>query len=80
MNFFFFQFQLSVIAQRWAEQCPSHDGRDKIRDVDRFQVGQNVFRTAESKTAIPINWKEAIHAWFDEVVKASSEKSVDTYR
>ena len=69
MTFFnsYFIFQLESIAQRWADQC--NFGHDTVRNVKRFQVGQNVF-VASSTDLRTTDWRQAINSWYDGVQKA----------
>jgi len=57
--------ELAKVAQRWADQCiPKHDQR---RQVDRFQVGQNVYEFVTTGPATKPDYAAAIKGWYDEV-------------
>ncbi|XP_011702702.1 PREDICTED: venom allergen 3-like [Wasmannia auropunctata] len=63
--------EIATIAQRWANQC--NFDHDKCRDVDRFQVGQNI---AEYSTTgkLPSLSKMIKNQWYDEVDKFNGNK------
>ncbi|XP_057339747.1 venom allergen 5-like [Microplitis mediator] len=56
--------ELAKIAQRWANQCQF--GHDKCRDVERFQVGQNVASKMHSRQHVA-KMGELVKMWYDEV-------------
>ncbi|XP_044593958.1 venom allergen 3 homolog [Cotesia glomerata] len=56
--------ELAKIAQVWANQCQF--GHDKCRDVDRFQVGQNVATKMHSAKHVA-KISELVQMWYDEV-------------
>ncbi|XP_057340119.1 venom allergen 5-like [Microplitis mediator] len=56
--------ELAQVAQRWANQC--NFGHDKCRDVQRFQVGQNVASKMHSNGHVA-KMGELVKMWYDEV-------------
>jgi len=73
--------ELASIAQRWADQCQYGHDCGNCRKVSRFQVGQNVFLTIESRFD-QTKWSRAIQAWFhDEIgIFPTSNVSPFVYR
>ena len=68
--------EIANMAQRWADQCTF--GHDKNRKVARFQVGQNVYQASSSRN-YPIDFKNGINGWYDEV--SDFDKSgIDRFR
>ncbi|XP_074108076.1 venom allergen 5-like [Cotesia typhae] len=56
--------ELAEIAQRWANQCQF--GHDLCRNVDRFQVGQNVAKMMHSWNEF-VSLSQLVQYWYDEV-------------
>ncbi|CAD6237720.1 GSCOCG00008318001-RA-CDS [Cotesia congregata] len=56
--------ELAKTAQIWANQCQM--GHDKCRDVDRFQVGQNIATKMHSAKHVA-TMSELVQLWYDEV-------------
>ncbi|XP_048509083.1 venom allergen 3-like [Athalia rosae] len=69
--------ELATIAQRWGDQCAVKP-HDDCREVERFQVGQNVATTWSSqKITDPI--EKLVDGWYNEV-KLFSCADVSRYR
>ncbi|XP_051164455.1 venom allergen 5-like [Leptopilina boulardi] len=60
----FWDWELAIIAQRWAFQC--RFAHDSCRNTRRFQVGQNV-ATAWTTGSDPSSISDLIKMWYDEV-------------
>ncbi|EZA55693.1 Venom allergen [Ooceraea biroi] len=56
--------ELATIAQRWANQCIYK--HDKCRNVERYQVGQNIARSSATGME-PAGVGEMIDDWYNEV-------------
>lgn len=54
--------ELAQVAQRWVNQCKV--GSDECRNVDRFNVGQNL--AEEESTKSDTKLEDLIHLWFGE--------------
>ncbi|XP_011871193.1 PREDICTED: venom allergen 3-like [Vollenhovia emeryi] len=63
--------ELEDIAQRWAIQCDFN--HDKCRNVDRFEVGQNIAQTSSSGENTS-SLQSMIQLWYDEVDKFDKNK------
>ncbi|XP_066581726.1 venom allergen 3-like [Prorops nasuta] len=56
--------ELANVAQVWANQC--NYGHDECKDVQRFQVGQNIYEmTSDYREKPDLNW--FLNDWYDEV-------------
>uniref|UniRef100_A0A6A7FVL3 Cell wall protein PRY3-like n=1 Tax=Hirondellea gigas TaxID=1518452 RepID=A0A6A7FVL3_9CRUS len=70
--------ELSLVAQRHADQCIFEHECGDCRRVDRFAVGQNLFISFQSDLDATIHWPRAMQAWYDEV-ELFSANDVDSY-
>ena len=71
--------ELANVAQGWADQCRvGHDCGD-CRKVNRFRVGQNVWRGRDSQLYGP-DWKYVIHDWFSEIDLFPGGQDIIRYR
>ncbi|XP_035225475.1 CRISP/Allergen/PR-1-like [Stegodyphus dumicola] len=59
--------ELASIAQKWAEQCIYDHDCDECRQVDRFDVGQNLYRAGNSDKPTTHDWDKMVKKWYDEV-------------
>jgi len=63
--------ELATVAQRWTNQCNFR--HDACRDVDRYQVGQNLAKMSSSGE-ITSDVEGLIQLWYDEVDKFDKNK------
>lgn len=70
--------ELSLIAQRHADQCIFEHECADCRQVERFSVGQNLFISFQSDLDPAVHWSRAVQAWYDEV-GIFSNNGVDSY-
>ncbi|XP_008545751.1 venom allergen 5-like [Microplitis demolitor] len=68
--------ELAQVAQRWANQCKF--GHDKCRDVERFQVGQNVASKMHSNQHVA-QMGDLVKMWYDEV-KDFDSRQVQSFK
>ncbi|KAL3268960.1 hypothetical protein HHI36_008046, partial [Cryptolaemus montrouzieri] len=55
MNMLRWKDELSIIAQKWADQCLLNEKHDECRDIQDYSVGQNVYIVeVDSKSEIPL--------------------------
>ncbi|KAJ8674847.1 hypothetical protein QAD02_010633 [Eretmocerus hayati] len=57
--------ELAMIAQRWADQCDY--GHDTCRNVDRYQVGQNIAQMWTTGDPSGLSLQSMVDMWYDEV-------------
>ncbi|XP_001603551.4 venom allergen 5-like [Nasonia vitripennis] len=57
--------ELEKIAQTWASQC--NFAHDSCRDVERFNVGQNIAYTATTGDISTLDVEQLVKNWYDEV-------------
>ena len=74
--------ELSVVAQRLADQCVfSHDCAD-CRQVQRFRVGQNLYQSFNNRPGdLSTEWTKAVESWYGEIsLFPPTEASVTNYQ
>jgi len=71
--------ELSIVAQRHADQCQFDHDCSKCRKVSRFGVGQNLYIYKQSLRPADPNWEKAIVDWYDEV-ELFSNKQVEPFK
>ena len=59
--------ELADIAMNHALQCSFEHDCSSCREVDNFQVGQNLYQRRTSWLNPVANWTKAIHAFYDEI-------------
>ncbi|KAJ8684188.1 hypothetical protein QAD02_019980 [Eretmocerus hayati] len=57
--------ELALIAQKWALQC--NFAHDECRDVDRFEVGQNIAYISTTGPVDKLKVESIIQHWYSEV-------------
>eukprot|EP00091_Calanus_sinicus_P011298 TRINITY_DN2560_c0_g1_i5.p1 TRINITY_DN2560_c0_g1~~TRINITY_DN2560_c0_g1_i5.p1 ORF type:complete len:410 (-),score=104.86 TRINITY_DN2560_c0_g1_i5:84-1313(-) len=71
--------ELSIIAQRHADQCKfAHDCSD-CRKTQRFGVGQNLYIYKQTLAPPETNWDKAVTDWYEEVTLFSN-KHVEPFK
>jgi len=71
--------ELSIIAQRHADQCKfAHDCSD-CRKTKRFGVGQNLYIYKQTLSAPENDWDKAVTDWYEEVTLFSN-KHVEPFK
>ncbi|KAJ8674849.1 hypothetical protein QAD02_010635 [Eretmocerus hayati] len=68
--------ELAMIAQRWADQCDY--GHDTCRNVDRYQVGQNIAKMLITGDTSDLSLQSMVDMWYDEV-KDYNSKDVGSF-
>ncbi|KAK9881697.1 hypothetical protein WA026_017216 [Henosepilachna vigintioctopunctata] len=75
MNLLKWNEELSWIAQRWADQCPSERNNDECRNIQDYNVGQNIYSIKIQSNNIP-QYSELLQTqWSEEEKKFTIEDS-----
>ena len=71
--------ELARVAQARADSCEwGHECRD-CRRVDRFRVGQNIFRARDTRLEPP-EWAHVIRSFFSEIDLFPGAGSIASYK
>ncbi|KAF8764847.1 CRISP/Allergen/PR-1 like protein [Argiope bruennichi] len=65
--------ELAAVAQKHAEQCKFQHDCYKCRQVDRFQVGQNIYMGFTYSMPSDSSWETMVKAFYDEVKQFKKE-------
>ncbi|XP_044755354.1 venom allergen 3-like [Coccinella septempunctata] len=77
MNMLRWKEELSQIAQRWADQCPTEEN-DECRDIQDFRVGQNIFSLdIPSKDELPQFTQIFTKIWFEGLKQLSLKNLIE---